>query len=208
MGLLLGASHTAWSTSGLQPPALSPVAATDIAVHGHDGALMRAGYRQADTSPVNWVTDARAAVRHGGAQRSIPITWRTPCQSPAGPAVSARTARLPITLGGRPTCGSASPPAARGRRRASGDRREPMRGRLATFAPAAPAAPNQWKESRGRNDVLTVHARPQTTCPAPAAPAPGRVPDRADATDAVVLLRPRPRMALPTGQRRKPGSGG
>src|SRR5215470_13450122 len=42
--------------------------------------------------------------------------------------------------------------------------------------------------SRGGNDVLALHARPQATCPARAAPAPGRLQDRADATDAVVPL--------------------
>ena len=47
---------------------------------------------------------------------------------------------------------------------------------------------NKRKESRGGSDVLTFHARPQTTCPAHTAPAPCRLQDRADATDAMVLL--------------------
>src|SRR5215510_12670834 len=42
--------------------------------------------------------------------------------------------------------------------------------------------------SKGGNDVLIFDARPQATCPAHGAPAPGRLQARADATDAVVLL--------------------
>src|SRR5215471_9046249 len=49
---------------------------------------------------------------------------------------------------------------------------------------------NKRKESRGGSDVLTFHARPQATCPAHTAPAPCRLQDRADATDAMVLLTP------------------
>ena len=50
---------------------------------------------------------------------------------------------------------------------------------------------NKRKEGRGGSDVLTFHASPQTTCPAHTAPAPCRLQDRADATDAMVLLTPR-----------------
>src|SRR5262249_55054664 len=55
----------------------------------------------------------------------------------------------------------------------------------------SPLRLNKRKESRGGSDVLTFHARPQTTCPAHTAPAPCRLQDRADATDAMVLLTPR-----------------
>ena len=50
---------------------------------------------------------------------------------------------------------------------------------------------NKRKESRGGSHVLTFHARPQTPCPAHTAPAPCRLQDRADATDAMVCLTPR-----------------
>ena len=60
------------------------------------------------------------------------------------------------------------------------------------------------KESRGASDVLTFHARPQTTWPAHAAAAPCRLQGRADATDAVVLLTARHCMALTTGPHRGP----
>src|SRR5215471_4353334 len=39
---------------------------------------------------------------------------------------------------------------------------------------AAPPAPKQGRTAQVKNDVLTPHPRPQTACPAPAAPAPGR----------------------------------
>jgi hypothetical protein len=45
-----------------------------------------------------------------------PATERTSCQSTPSPAVSAPTARLPITWAGPPACGSLSPPAAGWRR--------------------------------------------------------------------------------------------
>src|SRR5215472_1579690 len=57
-----------------------------------------------------------------------PITRRTQCQSTADPAVSAPTARPPITLAGLPACGSASPPATRRCRTAYGDRRAEQKG--------------------------------------------------------------------------------
>jgi hypothetical protein len=60
-----------------------------------------------------------------------------------------------------------------------------------TLSEQHPLRLNKRKESRGGSDVLTCHARPQTTCPAYTAPAPCRLQDRADATDAMVFLTPR-----------------
>jgi hypothetical protein len=53
---------------------------------------------------------------------------------------------------------------------------------------AAPDAPKTKEGKESGSDVLTFHSRPQTTCPAHTAPAPRRLQDRADATNAVVHL--------------------
>src|SRR5215831_10344947 len=50
------------------------------------------------------------------------------------------------------------------------------------------------ERSRGRSDVFTRRARPQAPCPAVGAAAPGRLQERADATDAVVQLTTRPEL--------------
>src|SRR5215472_1035873 len=39
---------------------------------------------------------------------------------------------------------------------------------------AAPPAPKQGRRVQVKNDALTPHSRPQTACPVPAAPVPGR----------------------------------
>jgi len=92
------------------------------------------GCRQAGSGSVSWVTEiSRPARQPGGswpaaaperpgpvvrpAGQQSPVTERKPCQSTPSPAVSAPTARPPITWVGPPACGSLSPPAA-GRRRA------------------------------------------------------------------------------------------
>src|SRR5205823_14116915 len=58
----------------------------------------------------------------------------------------------------------------------------------ATPSRAPPDAPKTKEGKESGSDVLTFHSRPQTTCPAHTAPAPRRLQDRADATNAVVHL--------------------
>jgi hypothetical protein len=101
--------------------------------------LCQLGDRDFPASQAAWWQLASRCPRTPGpvvrpAGQQSPVTERKPCQSTPSPAVSAPTARPPITWVGPPACGSLSPPAA-GRRRAPEPR--PLAGPVCD--PAGPA---------------------------------------------------------------------